>query len=125
MIFSQNEGEMKQGRLNFSDYSADEQERDVERYKQLEKKYQPHIFLLKVNGMWASMTFSDGIQHKFYEGMNLYQTFNAVKESHPRHKMKYIINQGLEAYLKQQYEKEQAIKAKQLTIWGKNDGRGY
>ena len=33
---------MKQLRLNFSDYSAKEQERDVERFKLLEKKYQPH-----------------------------------------------------------------------------------
>ena len=107
---------MKEPRLDFSDYSAEQQERDVERFKQLEKKYQPHIFLLKVSGMWASMTFNDGVQHKFYEGMNLYQTFNAVKESHPHHKMKYIINKGLEFYLKKQWEKEQAIKKQQLGI---------
>lgn len=107
---------MKQLRLPFSDYPAKEQEADVERFKILEQKYQPHIFLLKVDGMWASMTFSNGVQHKFYEGMNLYQTFNAVKESHPKHKMKYIINKGLEDYLRQQYQKEQVIKAKQLSI---------
>lgn len=107
---------MKEPRLDFSDYSAEEQEYDVEAFKRLEKKYQPHIFLLKVSGMWASMTFSNGIQYKFYEGMNLYQTFNVVKESHPHHKMKYIINQSLEFYLKKQYEKEQAIKQKQFKI---------
>lgn len=104
-------------RLNFSDYSAKEQERDVERFKELEKKYQPHIFLLKVNGMWASMTFHDGVKHTFYEGMNLYQTFNKVKETHPNHKMKYIINKGLENYLRQQYTKEQMIKARQLNLF--------
>lgn len=107
---------MKWPRFDFADYSAEEQERDIERFKRLEKKYQPHIFLLKVDGMWASMTFTDGFKHKFYEGMNLYQTFNTVKESHPKHKMKYIINKGLEDYLRQQYQKEQAIKAKQLSI---------
>lgn len=108
---------MEQLRLNFSDYSAKEQEADVERFKELEKKYQPHIFLLKFDGLWASMTFSDGIKHTFYEGMNLYQTFNKVKETHPNHKMKYIINQGLENYLREQYRKEQVLKAKQLSMF--------
>lgn len=103
-------------RLDFSDYSAEEQERDVERFKRLEKKYQPHIFLLKVDGMWASMTFTDGVKHTFYEGMNLFQTFNKVKETHPNHKMKYIMNEGLENYLRDMRAKEQRIKNKQLKI---------
>ena len=107
---------MKELRINFPDYTVDEQERDVERFKRLEKKYQPHIFLLKFDGIWASMTFSDGIKHRFYEGMNLYQTFNKVKETHPNHKMKYIINQGLENYLREQRRKEQILKSKQLSI---------
>jgi hypothetical protein len=107
---------MKELRINFPDYTVDEQERDVERFKRLEKKYQPHIFLLKFDGIWASMTFSNGIKHRFYEGMNLYQTFNKVKETHPNHKMKYIINQGLENYLREQRRKEQILKSKQLTI---------
>lgn len=107
---------MKELRINFPDYTVDEQERDIERFKRLEKKYQPHIFLLKFDGIWASMTFSDGIKHRFYEGMNLYQTFNKVKEMHPNHKMKYIINQGLENYLREQRRKEQILKSKQLTI---------
>lgn len=108
---------MKEQRLDFSDYSAKEQESDVERFKKLEKKYQPHIFLLKVEGTWASMTFHDGVKHTFYEGMNLYQTFNKVKETHPNYKMKYIINQGLENYLKEARKKEQLIKAKQLSLF--------
>lgn len=115
---------MKEQRFDFSDYSAKEQEADVERFKKLEKKYQPHIFLLKFDGLWASITFTGGkISPKFYEGMNLYQTFNAVKKTHPFHKMKYIINKGLENYLRQQYTKEQMIKAKQLSInfGGKNE----
>jgi hypothetical protein len=107
---------MKELRINFPDYTVEEQERDVERFKRLEKKYQPHIFLLKFDGIWASMTFSDGIKHRFYEGMNLYQTFNKVKETHPNHKMKYIINQGLENYLREQRRKEQILKSKQLSI---------
>lgn len=109
---------MKEQRLNFSDYSAKEQESDVEHFKKLEKKYQPHIFLLKFDGLWASMTFTGGkISPKFYEGMNLYQTFSAVKKTHPFHKMKYIINQGLENYLREQYRKEQVLKARELKIF--------
>ena len=107
---------MKELRLDFSDYPAKEQEKDVERFKLLEKKYQPHIFLLKFDGLWASMTFSDGVKHKFYEGMNLFQTFNKVKETHPNHKMKYIMNEGLENYLRDMRKRELARKSLQLNI---------
>lgn len=107
----------KQLRMDFSDYSAEEQEKDVERFKLLEKKYQPHIFLLKFDGLWASMTFTGGkVSPKFYEGMNLYQTFNVVKKTHPFHKMKYIMNKGLEDYLREQYKIKQKITKKQLQI---------
>lgn len=109
---------MEEQRLDFSDYPAKEQERDVERFKLLEKKRQPHIFLLKVDGLWASMTFTGGeIHHKFYEGKNLYQTFNTVKETHPNHKMKYIMNDGLENYLREQRKKELSIKSLQLNLF--------
>lgn len=108
---------MKQLRIDFPDYPAKEQEKDVERFKFLEKKYQPHIFLLKFDGLWASMTFTNGVKHTFYEGMNLYQTFNKVKETHPNHKMKYIMNEGLENYLRDMRKKENIIKQRQLQIF--------
>jgi hypothetical protein len=108
---------MKELRINFPDYTVEEQERDVERFKRLEKKYQPHIFLLKFDGLWASMTFSDGVKHTFYDGMNLYQTYNKVKETHPNHKMKYIINKGLENYLREQRKKELSRKSLQLNLF--------
>ena len=63
------------------------------------------------------MTFSDGEKQTYYEGMNLFQTFNKVKETHPNHKMKYIINQGLENYLKEARRKEQLLKSKQLSLF--------
>lgn len=107
---------MKQLRIDFSDYPAEQQERDVERHAYLQKKYQPHIFFIKFDGIWATMTFAGGINHTFYEGKNLYQTFNAVKEKYPHHKMKYIINKGLEDYLRDVRKKEHAAKAKQLSI---------
>ena len=108
---------MEEQRLDFSDYPAKEQEKDVERFKQLEKKRQPHIFLLKVDGLWASMTFSDGVKHTFYDGMNLFQTFYKVKKTHPNHKMKYIINKGLEDYLRDARKKELMIKQRQLQLF--------
>lgn len=117
---------VKQLRIPFPDYTVKQQERDVERFKQLEKMYQPHIFLLKVDGMWASLTFSGGkVSPKFYEGMDLYQTFNAVKKSYPLHKMKYIINQGLENYLRDVRKKKQAAARRQLSIDFNGGKNGY
>lgn len=108
---------MKQLRIDFSDYPIEQQERDFERRQYLKKKYQPHAFLLKVDGVWAHLTFSGGgMQHKFYEGKNLYQTFNEIKETHPDHKLKYIINKGIEDYLRDVRKKEIMIKKLQKTI---------
>lgn len=113
----------KQGRLGFSDYSAAEQEADAERHAYLQKKYQPHAFLLKVSGTWAHITFNGGeMQHKFYDGMNLYQMYNTITRTHPNHKLKYIINKGLEDYLRDVRQKEQAIAKRQLSI---NFNNGY
>lgn len=108
---------IEEQRLKFSDYPAEEQERDAERHAYLQKKYQPHAFLLKVSGTWAHITFDGGeMQHKFYDGMNLYQMYTEITRTHPNHKLKYIINKGLEDYLRDVRQKEQAIKAKQLSI---------
>jgi hypothetical protein len=118
--------QMTEQRLNFSDYSAEEQERDAERHAYLQKKYQPHAFLLKVSGTWAHITFDGGeMQHKFYDGMNLYQMFNEIKQTHPNHKLKYVINQGLENYLRDVRQKEQAIAKRQLTINFNGGKDGY
>ena len=101
-------------RLNFSDYSAKEQERDVEKFKRLEKKYQPHVFLLRVNGVWAHMTFYDGLKHKFYDGKTLIETWKELVKTHPNCKIKFIMNEGLENYLRDVRKKETLVK--QLKI---------
>ena len=103
-------------RLNFSDYSAEEQERDYARRQYLNEKYRPHLYLLKVDGMWSQLTFTPKIEPKFYENKNLFQVYNEIKESYPQHKVKYIINQGLEEYLRAEYTKKKIIEAKQLRI---------
>ena len=48
--------------------------------------------------------------------MNLFEVYNEIKESYPQHKVKYIINEGLENYLKDEYKKKKLIEAKQLRI---------
>lgn len=106
----------KQQRLNFSDYSAEQQESDFYRYMQWKEKQRPHLYLLKINGMWSHITFKGGITPHFYEGKNLFQVYNEIKEKYSEYKVKYIINKGLEDYLKSEYKKKQIVKAKQLSF---------
>jgi len=102
----------KQLRLNFSDYSAEQQESDVLKYMRLKETYRPHLYLLKINGMWSHITLTPNTYRPtphFYEGKNLFQVYNEIKKDYPEYKVKYIINQGLEDYLKDEYKKKQAI----------------
>lgn len=107
----------KQLRLNFSDYSAEQQESDFYHYLQKKERQQPHLYLLKVHGMWSHLTFKGGMRPHFYEGKNLFQVYNEIKDDYAEYKVKYIINEGLENYLENEYKKQQAIKRKQLNIW--------
>lgn len=108
---------MKQLRINFPDYSTEEQERDVERFKYLEKKYQPHAFILKVDGVYAHLILTgEKPLHKFYEGKDLFETYYELKEEYPRHKIKCLMNKGLEDYLRDVRKKELAVKSRQLKI---------
>lgn len=107
----------KQLRLNFSDYSAEQQESDFFHYLQRQEKNRPHLYLLKVHGMWSHLTFKGGMRPHFYEGKNLFQVYNEIKDDYAEYKVKYIINEGLENYLENEYKKQQAIKRKQLNIW--------
>lgn len=108
---------MKELRLNFPDYPAEEQERDAARKAYLNKKYQPHAFILKVDGTYAHLIFSDGKPyHKFYDNKTLFDTYYAIRESYPQHKIKCLINKGLEDYLRQQRKKEKAVSKSQLMI---------
>jgi hypothetical protein len=111
---------MKEQRLNFSDYSAEQQEKDI--VEAIKKVHKPILFVLKVDGEWAHLDYQ--LHYKFYEDKNLFQMYNEVKRTHPEHRLKYIINEGLENYLRDMKRRER--KYKQLQIdWGKNDDRGY
>jgi hypothetical protein len=57
--------------------------------------------------------------------MNLYQMFNEIKQTHPNHKLKYIINKGLEDYLRDVRQKEHVIAKRQLTINFNGGKDGY
>lgn len=66
--------------------------------------------------MWSHIRITNKIEPYFYENKNLFQVYNEIKESYPQHRVKYIINQGLENYLKEEYKKKKIIEAKQLQI---------
>lgn len=110
---------MKEQRFNFSDYSAKEQEADVKRFIDASKKvHKPTLFVLKVDGEWAHLDLK--MKHKFYGDKNLFQMYNEVKRTHPNHNLKYIINEGIENYLREMKRREQKIQ--QLDVFGgKND----
>jgi hypothetical protein len=104
---------MKEQRFNFSDYSAQEQEADVKRFIDASKRvHKPTLFVLKVDGEWAHLDLK--MKYKFYGDKNLFQMYNEVKRTHPEHNLKYIINKGLENYLREMKRRER--KVKQLRI---------
>lgn len=108
---------MKELRIPFPDYTPEEQERDVEHFRTLEKKYQPHVFILKVDGVYAHLIFSEGRPfHKFHDGKNLFETYYEIREQYPHHKIKCLMNKGLEDYLRDVRQKERAVKSRQLKI---------
>lgn len=100
----------KQLRIPFPDYTPEQQERDANS----RKVHKPTLFVLKVDGVWAHLDFD--LKYKFYENKNLFQMYNEIKESHPNHNLKYIINQGLENYLRDMKKREAENNKLQLMI---------
>lgn len=85
---------MKQGRLNFSDYTAEQQERDARRSRFRQ------VYLMKVDGEWGHLTIIDGeLKADFHKG-DLTQTYYELKAEFPTHHVSVIRNQGLENYLR-------------------------
>ena len=102
----------EQLRINFPDYTAEEQESDAKKYLN-RKIHKPLLLVMKVDGEWAHLDLN--LKHKFYGQDNLFQMYNKIKESHPNHNIKYVINPNLESYLREQKKKELCYK--QLHIW--------
>lgn len=85
---------MKQLRLDFSDYSAREQERDTmrSRFRQ--------VYLMKVDGEWGHFTIIDGKDNIDFHSGDLTETYFELKAKFPQHAVKVIRNEGLENYLR-------------------------
>lgn len=86
---------VKQLRLDFSDYSAKEQEKDAmkSRFKQ--------VYLMKIDGVWGHYTIIDGKDEiDFHECKDLTETYFELKGQFPQHQVRVIRNEGLENYLR-------------------------
>ena len=110
---------MKQLRLDFSDYSAEEQERDYQ------KKRFRQVYLMKVNGIWGHVTIVDSIVKYGFHNGDLTDTYNEIKTEFPTHCVRVIRNQGLENYLRDRMKprKQAYNNAQQLKINFNQGGR--
>lgn len=94
----------KQLRLDFSDYSAKQQERDFQ------SSLLHTVFLIKVDGEWGHLLIGQsGDDIDFYPDMDLSQTYSALKKEYPNCRPRVIQNKYLEDYLR---TKRQEIKKK-------------
>ena len=96
----------RQLRFDFPDYSAAQQERDVERSERLKQK---DVYVMRVNGVWnaylprphypLAMTGHRGEELKdFIKGVK--KSFE--EEMHIKPHFHNIVNQGIEDYIKPQ-----------------------
>jgi hypothetical protein len=104
---------MKQQRLNFSDYTAEQQEADAHKAKKL--KVPQHAYLMKIDGEWAHFIVGQNGKddYDFYEEMTLTAVYNKLKREKPEYTVKVIRNEGLENYLRDRRGKR---KVRQLRI---------
>lgn len=114
--------EVIEQRLNFSDYSAKEQEKDVKRAKQL--KFIRHAYLMRIDGEWAHFIVSQkGDDIGYYDEMKLPEVYEKLKRKRPEYTPKVIRNEGLENYLRDRRPEFKKRMAKQLTLEFKDNGR--
>lgn len=105
---------MKQQRLDFSDYSAKEQEADAQKAHRL--KLIRHVYLMKVSGEWAHFIVGQNGKDDidFYGDMDLEAVYRTLKRTRPEYTAKVIRNRGLEDYLRD--HRGEYHKVKQLSI---------
>ena len=113
---------MKQGRLNFSDYSAEQQEADAKKAHRL--KVIRHAYLMRVDGEWAH--FIIGTHGKddidYYGDMELTAVYNKLQRTRPEYTVKVIQNEGLENYLREhraEYKRRNVRQLKKNLMAGK------
>ena len=106
---------MKEQRLNFSDYTAEEQEADVKSHQ--EKKPMRQAYLMRIHGEWAHFIVSQKCDDiGFYGDKNLGEVYRELKEKRPDFVPKVIQNEGLENYLKDVKAQREKKYGKQLKI---------
>lgn len=112
--------EVTEGRLDFSDYSAKEQEADAKHYIQQTKKVKliRHAYLMRVDGEWAHFIVSQkGDNIDYYEEMKLPEVVERLKRKFPDYTPKVIQNEGLENYLRDHKPEYKKNKMRQLSIF--------
>lgn len=114
-------GKMKQLRLNFSDYSAEQQERDI--YGSLSKSNRPKdIYVMRVNGDWGAILPRQRYNFIFNadKGVELTEFITSVKadlqELGINVRFHCVQNFGIESKIAEHQH---------LILRGKNDDRGY
>lgn len=109
----QSKMEPKQQRLNFSDYSAAEQEADARKYH----KPINHVYLLRIGEEWAHYIVNQKKDnYAFYGKSTLYDVYQSLKNNYPDYRPKVIMNEGIAEYLRKRKKEVEIIKARQLTI---------
>lgn len=107
---------VKHLRLNFSDYSAEQQEKDTLNH------IRRQVYLMKVDGEWGHLIIkqlgNDDID--FYPQKTLFEVYDELKKEFPNCQPKVIQNRGLEDYLreiKRKRAKTNQPKVKVLSLW--------
>ena len=100
---------MKQLRINFSDYTAEEQEADAKKAKRL--KIIRHAYLMRVGDEWAHFIVTqNGDDIGYYGDMKLPEVYEKLKRKRPEYTPRVISNEGLENYLRDRKPKSRQLR---------------
>ena len=117
---------VKQLRIDFPDYSAEQQERDVQRHAEQARKVKliRHAYLMRVDGEWVHFIVSQqGDNIDYYEEMKLPEVVESLKRKFPDYTPKVIQNEGLENYLRDRRPEFVKKRNRQLMINFNDNGR--
>jgi hypothetical protein len=98
---------MKQLRIDFPDYTAENQERDAQRNAEKQKK---DVYIVKVKGNYGAYLVDgdDNISYNNFEAKNLKDFYTAAKMFYSKLKIEpkfhCILNQGIEDFILQQIQ---------------------
>lgn len=114
---------VKQLRIDFPDYTPEEQEADAKKAHRL--KVIRHAYLMKVDGEWAHFIVGtrgdDDID--FYGDRKLDEVYYKLSRERPDYTPKVIQNEGLENYLRDRRPEFVKRRNRQLMINFNDNGR--